>query len=321
MKIAFYGLVGLGTSCLKKLVESGFEVTAVVTEKSEDNRIIEQKINSVQNIHKNALREYMQYNKILDICRERGISVFTPESNDCLIETSKIITDKGADVMIVCSYGKKIPAAVFGSYKLAVNIHPGLLPLNAGPAPVQWSIRKNEITTGVTAHILTEELDAGDIVNSMEIPIDSSDTSASLNYKITEIYAPEVLIRTLISFQMNRMNFHPQDTSLRVLNPKYSLEHSCIDFERDTAEEIILKVRAGNYYQPAHFNFNEKTIIVWDAAVSNQKFDINPGEAAGISSEGFLILQTADKAIEIRRVQMNDNFSPEIIPERLLKLL
>ena len=321
MKVAFFGLVGLGSSCLKKILSAGIEVVGVVSEKFEDCKIIEQKIFEIENIHKNALKEYLKYNYIFPLCAEKNIPFFSPDNSSDLTEISKSFLNAGADVLIVCSFGKKIPRKVYEDYMLAVNIHPGSLPDNAGPSPVQWHIRNNDKTAAVTAHLLSDEIDAGDIIAKINFPLEEFETSASLNKKITEIYAPEILMRTLTDYQLRHINPKPQDLSLRKCNPKFTLDSSVINFETDTADDIVLKIRAGNYYQPAHFNYNDKTIIVWDAVVSEKKINFKPGEAAELTQEGYLIIQAIDKPVELRYAQFNDNFSPMMLPERMLNYL
>jgi methionyl-tRNA formyltransferase len=45
-----------------------------------------------------------------------------------------------------------------------LNVHPSLLPENRGPAPLFWTFREGADSTGVSVHLMTGELDAGDIV-------------------------------------------------------------------------------------------------------------------------------------------------------------
>ncbi len=225
-----------------------------------------------------------------------------------------------ADTLIVCTYNLMIPSAIFSHFKTSINIHPGILPQNAGPSPIQWAIRKKHSSAGVTAHILTEEFDGGDIAGKIEFPIEPFDTCASLNYKITDIYGPELFMRTAIDIQLNRLKKQPQNKSLRQYNPKYTLELSEINFETETADEIILKILAGNPYYPAHFSVNNKTIIVWDARKIEKTFTAKPGEAIEISSGG-LVLQTAQGAIELLSAQINDSVSPIISADKLVALI
>lgn len=67
----------------------------------------------------------------------------------------------GCELVIVSGYPYKIP--VLPGLR-AVNIHPSPLPIGAGPWPWPVTILKDLPYSGVTIHVLTEELDAGDIL-------------------------------------------------------------------------------------------------------------------------------------------------------------
>lgn len=74
------------------------------------------------------------------------------------------LSSKKADVFLVASYGKIIPKPILNILPhKTLNIHPSLLPLLRGPAPLETAILQEE-QTGVTIMELDEKMDQGPIV-------------------------------------------------------------------------------------------------------------------------------------------------------------
>lgn len=73
----------------------------------------------------------------------------------------------------------------------AVNLHTALLPYNRGAYPNVWCIVE-KTPAGVTLHHMTEDVDAGDIIAQVEVPIELTDTGATL-YERLERAAVELM--------------------------------------------------------------------------------------------------------------------------------
>lgn len=61
--------------------------------------------------------------------------------------------------MITASFGYFVPPAVlnlFGHLN-TLNVHPSLLPLYKGAAPIQWTIANGDVETGVTLQTLSPD--------------------------------------------------------------------------------------------------------------------------------------------------------------------
>lgn len=61
----------------------------------------------------------------------------------------------------------------------AINLHPGLLPYNAGSHPNVWPL-VDGTPAGTTLHIMTDAIDAGPILVQREVPVWGQDTAATL---------------------------------------------------------------------------------------------------------------------------------------------
>lgn len=76
------------------------------------------------------------------------------------------------DVIAVACFPRRLPPVVLALPRLGcLNVHPSLLPANRGPAPLFWTFRHGEQRTGVTVHLVSEELDAGDILQQEAIDV------------------------------------------------------------------------------------------------------------------------------------------------------
>lgn len=64
-----------------------------------------------------------------------------------------------SNLLITASFGYFVPPDildVFGHMN-ALNVHPSLLPLYKGAAPIQWAIANGDVETGVTLQTLSPE--------------------------------------------------------------------------------------------------------------------------------------------------------------------
>ena len=77
-----------------------------------------------------------------------------------------------------------------------LNIHPSLLPKYRGLDTHARAIEAGDTISGCSVHIVTEELDAGELLGQSEVPIEPDDTPASLEQRVLaaehQLY-PEVL--------------------------------------------------------------------------------------------------------------------------------
>ncbi|HUG45558.1 MAG TPA: phosphoribosylglycinamide formyltransferase [Sphingomicrobium sp.] len=67
-----------------------------------------------------------------------------------------------------------------------VNIHPSLLPKYRGLDTHRRAIEAGDPVGGCSVHLVTEELDAGDVIAQAQVPILANDTEASLEARVLE---------------------------------------------------------------------------------------------------------------------------------------
>ena len=65
-----------------------------------------------------------------------------------------------------------------------VNIHPSLLPKYKGLDTHARALSAGDPVSGCSVHVVTEELDAGDVLGQVEVPIQPGDTPQSLEQRV-----------------------------------------------------------------------------------------------------------------------------------------
>jgi len=109
---------------------------------------------------------------LAQVAWERGLPVFELRRPGAP-ETHALIAELRPDVSCVACFPLRIPAPLLALPALGfLNLHPALLPVHRGPAPLFWIFRAGERTAGVTIHFMDEGLDTGDIVaqEAFELP-------------------------------------------------------------------------------------------------------------------------------------------------------
>jgi len=70
--------------------------------------------------------------------------------------------------------------------KVAINYHDSLLPRYAGTHATSWALMNGETVHGVTWHLMTNVVDAGDVLKQECVEIAEDDTALTLNMKCYE---------------------------------------------------------------------------------------------------------------------------------------
>jgi phosphoribosylglycinamide formyltransferase-1 len=65
-----------------------------------------------------------------------------------------------------------------------VNIHPSLLPKYRGLDTHARAIEAGDRVSGCSVHVVTEELDAGEVLGQAKVPIEAGDTAESLEQRV-----------------------------------------------------------------------------------------------------------------------------------------
>ena len=234
---------------------------------------------------------------VKQLALEHNIPVYQPE-NFKSDEAKQELADLNADIMVVVAYGMLLPQAVLDTPRLGcINVHGSILPRWRGAAPIQRSIWAGDAETGVTIMQMDIGLDTGDMLKIATLPIEATDTSASMYEKLAGL-GPDALVDCLADIAAGTAVAEKQDDELANYAKKLSKEEARINWSDDAAH-IERCVRAFNPWPMSHFEAAENSIKVWQSRVTEQTSDKPAGtilqaDKTGIyvaTGQGILVLE------------------------------
>ncbi|WP_063669681.1 methionyl-tRNA formyltransferase [Aliivibrio fischeri] len=238
---------------------------------------------------------------VKELALEHNIPVFQPE-NFKSDEAKQELVDQNADLMVVVAYGLLLPQAVLDTPKLGcINVHGSILPRWRGAAPIQRSIWAGDAETGVTIMQMDIGLDTGDMLKIATLPIEATDTSASMYDKLAEL-GPVALVDCLSDIADGSAIAQKQDDELANYAKKLSKEEAKIDWTMD-AIAIERCVRAFNPWPMSHFSVEDKAIKVWQSRVESYTGNATPGTIIQADKTGIYVATGSD-AIVFEQLQV-----------------
>ncbi|WP_447474683.1 methionyl-tRNA formyltransferase [Vibrio harveyi] len=235
------------------------------------------------------------------IALEHDIPVYQPE-NFKSDEAKQELADLNADIMVVVAYGLLLPQVVLDTPKLGcINVHGSILPRWRGAAPIQRSIWAGDAETGVTIMQMDIGLDTGDMLKIATLPIEASDTSASMYEKLAGL-GPDALLDCLADIATGKAEPVKQDDELANYAKKLSKEEARIDWNDDAAH-IERCVRAFNPWPMSHFEAAENSIKVWESRVADQTSDKPTGTILQADKTGIYVA-TGNGVLVLEQLQV-----------------
>ncbi|KAL9381309.1 hypothetical protein Peur_026966 [Populus x canadensis] len=170
--------------------------------------------------------------------------IFTPEraGEDTFLSTLRALQP---ELCITAAYGNILPTKFLNIPPMGtVNIHPSLLPLYRGAAPVQRALQDGAKETGVSLAFTVRALDAGPVIAYETLEVDDQIKAPDL-LALLFLEGSKLLIHELPSILHGsaRLKAQPQDDSKATLAPKISVEESWLSFDQE-ASVLHNKVRA-----------------------------------------------------------------------------
>jgi methionyl-tRNA formyltransferase len=181
-----------------------------------------------------------------------------------------------ADVFIVASFGKILSKEILSIPKFgALNVHPSLLPILRGPAPIQGTIL-GQGTPGVSIIQMDEEMDHGPLLAQEEVAIDPWPDHYDVVEEKLARKGGELLALVLPTWIDGTLTATPQDHTQATFIKFIKKEDGLLDLQ-DDAEKNLRKVFAYSTWPSAHFFFKKKTgdevrVVVKDATIKDGIF-------------------------------------------------
>ena len=126
----------------------------------------------------------------LDWARTRGLPTWTWDSKIVDKESwdealSQVLDDHRIGTIALAGFMRILSPGFIGKWQgRIVNIHPSLLPKYRGLDTHQRAIDAGDKVSGCSVHLVTEELDAGDVLGRAEVPIEAGDTADTLEQRV-----------------------------------------------------------------------------------------------------------------------------------------
>lgn len=306
LRIVYMGTPDFAVESLRALVEGGYNVVAVVTMPDKP-----------MGRHGSIL----QPSPVKQYAVEHGLKVMQPEKlkDPEFVEELKALK---ADLQVVVAF-RMLPEIVWSMPKYGtINAHASLLPKYRGAAPINWAIINGETETGVTTFLLKHEIDTGDIIDQVHIPIAESDNVEIVHDKLMEL-SGQLVTKTIDSIIDGTFKTTPQDSIKEVEPtpaPKIFRDTCRIDWNQPS-KKIYDFVRGLSPYPAAWTTLSGKAVKIYECRLSNQNTNNNqsvqnnqstqnnpntqiiPGT---ITSDGktYLRVQTADSTLDILTLQL-----------------
>ena len=274
------GTPDFAVPCLEALIADGNEIAAVFTQpdkpKGRGNRL------AAPPVKECALRH--------------DIKVYQPvtlKDNEAL----EILKELAPEMIVVVAYGRILPKQVLELPEYGcINVHASLLPEYRGAAPIQRAILDGRKKTGVTAMLMDEGLDTGDMLMKAELEIGENENSAQLHDRLSALGA-ELIVKTVHAAAQGSLVGEKQDGSRSCYAAMLTKDMSPVDFTL-SAREIHDKIRGLNPWPCASAVLNGKRIKLHSSRLAQ-----GSGKPGQVLSLDPFVAACGEGAIELIEVQ------------------
>jgi methionyl-tRNA formyltransferase len=283
-----------GHRTLRALLDSHHDVVLAVTHPASDH--------AYEKIWDDSVADLAAAHGVPTLIRAR------PDDDELLAR----LREAAPDIIVATNWRTWIPPQVFGLPRHGtLNVHDSLLPAYGGFAPLIWALINGEPEVGVTAHMMDEDLDAGDIVLQRAVPVGPGETATDLFHRTLALFGP-ITVDALDLIAAGRRDWVKQDRSKATFFHKRSIEDSRIDWTWP-AQDIERLVRAQSDPYPNAFAFHgEHRLRILAAAVSERRYGGTPGRIFIREGDGVVIVAGADarrgdrQGLVVKRVRTDD---------------
>lgn len=126
----------------------------------------------------------------LDWARDRGLPTWAWDSKGVDKEEfdrllSQALSDHRVGTVVLAGFMRILSPWFIGEWRGRIlNIHPSLLPKYRGLDTHARAIAEGDSISGCSVHIVTEDLDAGEVLGAAEVPIEPDDTADTLEQRV-----------------------------------------------------------------------------------------------------------------------------------------
>lgn len=289
LRIVYMGTPDFAVESLRALIEGGYNVVAVVTMPDKP-----------MGRHGSVL----QPSPVKQYALEQGLKILQPanlKAPDFIEELRSL----QADLQIVVAF-RMLPEAVWKMPPLGTfNAHASLLPKYRGAAPINWAVINGDTETGITTFFLKHEIDTGDIIQQVRIPIEDTDNVEIVHDKLMML-SGKLVTETVDNIIAGTVKSVPQD-EIKDCDltpaPKIFRDICRINWHQPT-KKVYDFIRGLSPYPAAWTTLNGKSVKIYETEkVENSAHTQEPGT---IRTDGKTKLEiaTADGFLNVKSLQM-----------------
>ncbi|MBE7510110.1 MAG: Methionyl-tRNA formyltransferase [Bacteroidetes bacterium ADurb.Bin141] len=290
LKIIYSGTPEFAVEPLKKLVDNGYDIVAVITAPDKP---------AGRGMH-------LRHSAVKEFALKHGLNILQPAK---LKDTGFLdsVRKLHADLHIVVAF-RMMPEELWSMTPMGTfNLHASLLPQYRGAAPINRAIMNGEKETGVTTFFLRHEIDTGDIILSEKVGISENENAGELHDKLMHIGA-NLVLKTVELIESGKASSHPQqpDTPLKTA-PKIFKDDCRIDWNK-SAHEIFNQIRGLSPYPGAYTTLiskegKETGLKIFKSVKTESDIKTTPGEITS-NQKNYVRIGCANGNIEITEVQL-----------------
>jgi methionyl-tRNA formyltransferase len=264
MRFAWVGVHAEGIPALEALLDAGAPVSGVLTLTPE----LAAKRSAAANYFPVCARYGVPLHYIPDINAPRAVG---------------ILRDLKPDVVFVIGWHQIVRPATLRLARVGmVGAHASLLPHNRGSAPINWALIRGERETGNTLFWLTEDVDAGSIIDQTAFPITPYDTCATL-YQQVAMSNRDMLLRLVARLLGGERPGRPQPAIDEPVLPRRRAADGLVSWARFSAHGLYDFIRALTRPYPGAFStLDGRRWLLWRAALP-------PNETARAAPPGTVL--------------------------------
>ena len=194
LRIVYMGTPEFAVESLKRLVEGGYNVVGVIT--MPDKPV---------GRHGSVL----QPSPVKQYALSQGLNILQPEKlkDETFVETLRALK---ADLQIVVAF-RMLPEVVWNMPPMGTfNLHASLLPQYRGAAPINWAVINGDTETGITTFFLKHEIDTGEIIDQVRVPIADTD-NVEVVYNRLMMLGGDLVLKTVDAILEGNIVTTPQE--------------------------------------------------------------------------------------------------------------
>jgi methionyl-tRNA formyltransferase len=241
---------------------------------------------------------------LYNFCLEKEIPLVMGSPNKP--EVYSLLSRECPDIIWVTDYRYLLPKVILDIPQLlSVNLHPSLLPAYRGRAPENWALINGEKKLGITAHVIDEGMDTGDIIDQVSFTVEGHQDIRDVLTMETDKY--DLLSRRLIKiFSGGDVPRRPQPSEGASKYPARSPDDGVIDWAM-TAVEVHNLVRAVTRPYPGAFTYlpDGRKLWVWKTRLESSG-TADAGCVLENGKEGMLV-SCGQGAVRLLEVETTDD--------------